>query len=66
MEVIDEGCAFERDLQRRDFWQIAVWGLDIVDGLCSRWGVYGETTHVWFELERRGPRLRAPDRTAGD
>jgi anti-sigma regulatory factor (Ser/Thr protein kinase) len=25
-------------------------GLRVVDQLTSRWGVYGGSTHVWFEL----------------
>jgi hypothetical protein len=25
-------------------------GLDVVDQLTSRWGVYEGSTHVWFEL----------------
>jgi anti-sigma regulatory factor (Ser/Thr protein kinase) len=56
VEVIDEGGGFERDL-RTDFDQIGGWGLDIVEDISSRWGVHEGTTHVWFELERPGPRL---------
>jgi anti-sigma regulatory factor (Ser/Thr protein kinase) len=57
VEVIDEGSGFEYALRRQDFEQIGGWGLDIVDDLSSRWGVHEGTTHVWFELERPGPRL---------
>jgi anti-sigma regulatory factor (Ser/Thr protein kinase) len=57
VEVIDEGSGFERDLRRRDYEQLGGWGLDIVDDVSSRWGVHEGTTHVWFELERPGPRL---------
>jgi anti-sigma regulatory factor (Ser/Thr protein kinase) len=57
VEVIDEGSGFEHHLRHRDFEQVGGWGLDIVDDVSSRWGVHEGTTHVWFELERRGPRL---------
>jgi hypothetical protein len=40
------------------------WGLSIVDALASRWGVHEGTTHVWFELERPGPRLGSGGRPA--
>jgi anti-sigma regulatory factor (Ser/Thr protein kinase) len=62
VEVIDEGTGFERDLRRCDFEQIGGWGLGLVDDLASRWGVHEGTSHVWFELERPGPRLGEPDR----
>ena len=61
VEVIDEGSGFERALRRKDFGQVGGWGLDIVDDVASRWGVHEGTTHVWFELERPGPRLGEPD-----
>jgi anti-sigma regulatory factor (Ser/Thr protein kinase) len=33
-------------------------GLAIVDAESSRWGIQrGKTSHVWFELERRGSRI---------
>ena len=32
----------------------------IVEAEASRWGVHEGTTHVWFEVERPGPRL-GPD-----
>lgn len=57
VEVIDEGSGFERDLRREDFWQIGGWGMGIVDDVAGRWGVPEGATHVWFELERTGPRL---------
>lgn len=61
VEIIDGGSGFERELQRRDFRQVGGWGLEIVESVSSRWGVHDGTTHVWFELERRGPRLRQPN-----
>ena len=62
VEVVDEGTGFERVLRRRDFDQVGGWGLEIVEELASRWGVHEGTTHVWFELERSGPRLGEPER----
>ncbi len=64
VEVVDEGSGFERTLRRGDFDQVGGWGLEIVEELASRWGVHEGTTHVWFELERSGPRLGAPERPA--
>jgi anti-sigma regulatory factor (Ser/Thr protein kinase) len=64
VEVIDEGSGFERALRRSDFEEVGGWGLEIVEDVASRWGVHEGTTHVWFELERPGPRLGQPDGTA--
>jgi anti-sigma regulatory factor (Ser/Thr protein kinase) len=60
VEIIDEGSGFERALRHRDFEDVGGWGLEIVEDVASRWGVHEGTTHVWFELERRGPRLGEP------
>lgn len=57
VEVVDEGHGFERTLRKRDFDDIGGRGLMIVDAEASRWGIHEGTTHVWFELERTGPRL---------
>ncbi len=57
VEVIDEGQGFEHDLRAHDFDAVGGKGLMIVDAEASRWGVHEGTTHVWFELERAGPRL---------
>ncbi len=57
VDVIDEGGGFERELRRRDFDEVGGWGLGLVEDVASRWGVHEGTTHVWFELERPGPRL---------
>jgi anti-sigma regulatory factor (Ser/Thr protein kinase) len=59
VEVIDEGSGFERALGKRDFEKLGGWGLEIVEACSSRWGVHEGTTHVWFELERPGPRVGA-------
>jgi anti-sigma regulatory factor (Ser/Thr protein kinase) len=56
-EVIDEGSGFEREVRRGDFERLGGWGLSLVDAESSRWGVHEGTTHVWFEIERPGPRL---------
>ena len=60
VEVIDEGHGFERTVRLRDFESVGGHGLEIVDTVASRWGTHEGTTHVWFELERPGPRL-GPD-----
>ena len=57
VEVIDEGEGFERTIRQQDFASIGGRGLAIVDAEASRWGIREGTTHVWFELERPGPRL---------
>jgi anti-sigma regulatory factor (Ser/Thr protein kinase) len=59
VEVIDEGSGFEHEIRRREFDDLHGRGLAIVDSESSRWGVHEGTTHVWFELERRGPRVGA-------
>ena len=50
----------------RNFEHVQGWGLKIVDSQSSRWGGHEGTTHVWFELERRGPRLGADNNPAGE
>lgn len=57
VEVIDEGRGFERTVRHDDFEAVGGRGLAIVDAEASRWGIHEGTTHVWFELERPGPRL---------
>ena len=59
VEVLDEGGGFEREPRERDFRTPGVggWGLSVVDGESSRWGVSRDRSHVWFELKRSGPRL---------
>ena len=61
VEVIDEGSGFERVVRERSFEDLGGRGLDIVDAETSRWGLFEGTTHVWFEIERSGPRLGAED-----
>jgi anti-sigma regulatory factor (Ser/Thr protein kinase) len=57
VEVIDEGSGFSRVVRRQDFEALGGRGLTIVDAEASRWGVHEGTTHVWFEIERSGPRV---------
>lgn len=61
VEVTDEGSGFERVVRERSFEDLHGRGLDIVDAESSRWGLYEGTTHVWFEIERSGPRLGPED-----
>jgi anti-sigma regulatory factor (Ser/Thr protein kinase) len=62
VEVIDQGCGFERVFRDRARDELGGWGLRLVDTEASRWGVHEGITHVWFELERPGPRLVSNDK----
>jgi anti-sigma regulatory factor (Ser/Thr protein kinase) len=57
VEVIDQGSGFERVARELTFEDLHGRGLNIVDAETSRWGLHEGTTHVWFEIERSGPRL---------
>jgi anti-sigma regulatory factor (Ser/Thr protein kinase) len=59
VEVIDEGSGFERAVREQDDGRLGGRGLKLVEAESSRWGVHEGTTHVWFEIERPGPRLGA-------
>jgi anti-sigma regulatory factor (Ser/Thr protein kinase) len=59
VEVIDEGSGFEREVRQSDHESLGGRGLTIVEAESSRWGLHEGTTHVWFEIERPGPRLGA-------
>jgi anti-sigma regulatory factor (Ser/Thr protein kinase) len=61
VEVIDEGSGFERVVRERSFEDLHGRGLEIVEAEASRWGLFEGTTHVWFEIERSGPRLGPED-----
>jgi anti-sigma regulatory factor (Ser/Thr protein kinase) len=52
VEVIDEGHGLDTANRRHNGDGIGGYGLRIVDSEASRWGTRGDTTHVWFELER--------------
>jgi anti-sigma regulatory factor (Ser/Thr protein kinase) len=64
VEVIDQGHGFERAVTDRNFEDVGGRGLRIVEAEASRWGIHEGTTHVWFELERTGPRLGADKKPA--
>jgi hypothetical protein len=55
--VVDEGQGFERAARKGSLDAIGGRGLAIVEAGSSRWGLHEGTTHVWFELERPGPRV---------
>ena len=57
VDVIDGGTGFERHIRHTGFDALGGRGLQIVEAESSRWGISEGTTHVWFELERHGPRL---------
>ena len=57
VDVIDGGTGFERHVRHTGFDALGGRGLQIVEAESSRWGISEGTTHVWFELERHGPRL---------
>ena len=58
VEVIDQGSGFEYKARRVPWNALHGRGLAIVDALSSRWGISEGTTHVWFEIDRPGPRRR--------
>ena len=68
VEVIDEGSGLEAAVRERDFEDPRAGGrgLTIVDAESSRWGIRKGTTHVWFELERPGPRITGSAPSAVD
>ena len=66
VEVIDEGSGFEQVIRQTNVDQLGGFGLSIVDAEASRWGVHEGTTHVWFELERSGPRIGRDKRPLTD
>ena len=59
IEVIDEGSGFEHTARQVPFDELSGRGLAIVEATSSRWGIHAGTTHVWAEIERKGPRLGA-------
>jgi anti-sigma regulatory factor (Ser/Thr protein kinase) len=52
VDVVDEGGGFEHEIRQVGFDAVGGRGLGIVDTGASRWGVFGGTTRVWFELDR--------------
>jgi anti-sigma regulatory factor (Ser/Thr protein kinase) len=57
IEVVDDGSGFEHVVREVPFDALSGRGLSIVDATSSRWGIHEGTTHVWAEIERKGPRL---------
>ena len=66
VEVIDEGSGFERVIREDEFDRLGGWGLQLVEAESARWGVHEGTTHVWFEIERPGPRVGEDKNPLGD
>lgn len=54
VDVADQGNGFQRTSRKPDVHAVGGHGLNIVDALASRWGIDKGTSHVWFELQRRG------------
>jgi len=65
VEVLDEGSGFEHEVREVPFHELRGRGLGIVDAASSRWGIHEGTTHVWFELERAGPRVGIDKKPGG-
>jgi hypothetical protein len=57
IEVTDEGEGLERVVRECGLDAVGGNGLNIVDMLASRWGIHAGSSHVWFALERPGPRF---------
>src|SRR5919197_93414 len=54
VEVTDTGPGFDPQPLTPSMYQTSGWGLFLVDQLSDRWGVIrGDSTRVWFELDRR-------------
>jgi len=54
VEVVDQGAGFIPVARDRPATEVGGWGLHLVETLADRWGVHEGSTHVWFEIERRG------------
>jgi anti-sigma regulatory factor (Ser/Thr protein kinase) len=50
IEVIDEGSDQVLAVREQPEDRTSGWGLQIVDSLSARWGVFEGTTHVWADL----------------
>lgn len=60
VDITDQGDGFKRPAHEWDLDAVGGHGLHIVDAVASRWGLYEGSSHVWFELERHGPRPGPP------
>jgi PAS domain S-box-containing protein len=56
VEVIDEGPGFVRTPRADDPRSVGGWGLDLVEGASTRWGIRTDAPTVWFEIERTAVR----------
>ena len=65
VEVVDEGSGFERAVRELHGDMPGGRGLALVETESSRWGVHEGTTHVWFEIERPGPRVGVDHKPPG-
>jgi anti-sigma regulatory factor (Ser/Thr protein kinase) len=52
VDLVHEGSGFVHQVRAVGFDEISGRGLQIVDAVSSRWGVFEGTTHVWFEVHR--------------
>lgn len=66
VDVTDQGKGFEQMVREQDFDRVGGRGLHLVDALASRWGIHRGSSHVWYELERRGPRLGPANKPQAD
>jgi anti-sigma regulatory factor (Ser/Thr protein kinase) len=57
VDVIDDGTGLSATSDTQGLTPWAAVGCSLVEAESSRWGITEGTTDVWFELERRGPRL---------
>jgi anti-sigma regulatory factor (Ser/Thr protein kinase) len=53
VDVVDEGSGFVHQVRDVGFDELSGRGLQIVEAISSRWGLFEGTTHVWFEVDRR-------------
>jgi anti-sigma regulatory factor (Ser/Thr protein kinase) len=53
-EIIDQGSGFTPVGRDGDLERVGGWGLHLVEELTSAWGTRKGSTHVWFEIDRRG------------
>lgn len=55
VEVRDQGPGFVHDGRRPQDAITGGWGLQLVSGQASRWGIGGDCARVWFELDLAPP-----------
>jgi anti-sigma regulatory factor (Ser/Thr protein kinase) len=54
IDVVDEGSGFVHHVRQVGVHELSGRGLQIVDSMSTRWGLFEGTTHVWFEVDRDG------------